>query len=80
MNPTILLVLIGVPALIVFFIVFSFFSTWLKAMLNGAPVGMLNLLGMRLGGVPYNLVVHVHEVCFRAGITKVGLIDTAQGR
>ena len=47
MNSTVLLVLIGVPALIVFFIVFSFFSTWLKAMLNGAPVGMLNLLGMR---------------------------------
>lgn len=27
--------------------------------------------------VPYNVVVHVHEVCFKAGISKVGLIDTA---
>jgi len=70
MNNTslITLVLIGVPALIVAFIVFSFFSTWLKAMLNGAPVSMLNLLGMRLGGVPYNLVVEARITAVKAGI------------
>lgn len=63
------LVLIGVPALIIGFIVFSFFSTWLKAMLNGAPVSMLNLLGMRLGGVPYNLVVEARITAVKAGIS-----------
>ncbi len=70
MNNTslITLVLIGVPALIVAFIIFSFFSTWLKAMLNGAPVSMLNLLGMRLGGVPYNLVVEARITAVKAGI------------
>jgi uncharacterized protein YqfA (UPF0365 family) len=68
MPTTIVLVLIGVPALIAFFIIFSFFSTWLKAMLNGAPVGMLNLLGMRLGGVPYNLVVDARITAVKAGI------------
>lgn len=62
------LVLIGVPALIIAFIVFSFFSTWLKAMLNGAPVSMLNLLGMRLGGVPYGLVVEARITAVKAGI------------
>lgn len=68
MPSVIVLVLIGVPALIAFFIVFSFFSTWLKAMLNGAPVGMLNLLGMRLGGVPYSLVVDARITAVKAGI------------
>jgi uncharacterized protein YqfA (UPF0365 family) len=68
MPSVIVLVLIGVPSLIAFFIVFSFFSTWLKAMLNGAPVGMLNLLGMRLGGVPYNLVVDARITAVKAGI------------
>ncbi len=68
MPSVIMLVLIGVPALIAFFIVFSFFSTWLKAMLNGAPVGMLNLLGMRLGGVPYSLVVDARITAVKAGI------------
>ncbi|MFZ5497367.1 MAG: flotillin-like protein FloA [Verrucomicrobiota bacterium] len=68
MSTTILIVLIGVPSLIAFFIVFSFFSTWLKAMLNGAPVGMLNLLGMRLGGVPYSLVVDARITAVKAGI------------
>ncbi|MBP6307367.1 MAG: flotillin-like FloA family protein, partial [Opitutaceae bacterium] len=64
----IMLVLIGVPSLIVAFILFSFFSTWLKAWLNGAPVSMLNLLGMRLGGVPYNLVVEARITAVKAGI------------
>ncbi len=68
MSTTVLIVLIGVPSLIAFFIVFSFFSTWLKAMLNGAPVGMLNLLGMRLGGVPYSLVVDARITAVKAGI------------
>ncbi len=68
MPTTIVLVLIAVPALIAFFVIFSFFSTWLKAMLNGAPVGMLNLLGMRLGGVPYSLVVDARITAVKAGI------------
>ena len=63
-----MLILIGVPSLIVAFILFSFFSTWLKAWLNGAPVSMLNLLGMRLGGVPYNLVVEARITAVKAGI------------
>jgi uncharacterized protein YqfA (UPF0365 family) len=68
-NATLVLsVLLGVGALIVAFIVLSFFSTWLKAMLNGAPVSMLNLLGMRLGGVPYNLVVEARITAVKAGI------------
>ncbi|HVU16058.1 MAG TPA: flotillin-like protein FloA [Candidatus Didemnitutus sp.] len=69
MNSSVLLfVVIGVPALVVFIIVISFFSTWLKAMMNGAPVGMFNLLGMRLGGVPYSLVVDARITAVKAGI------------
>ena len=68
MPSTIVLVVLGVPALIIAFIVFSFFSTWLKAKLNGAPVGFANLLGMRLGGVPYDLVVNARITAVKAGI------------
>jgi uncharacterized protein YqfA (UPF0365 family) len=63
-----LIALIGVPALIIFFIFVSFLNTWLKAKLNGAPVGFANLLGMRLGGVPYNLVVDARITAVKAGI------------
>ncbi len=63
-----LLALIGVPALIIGFIVIAFINTWLKAKLNGAPVGFTNLLGMRLGGVPYNLVVDARITAVKAGI------------
>jgi uncharacterized protein YqfA (UPF0365 family) len=36
--------------------------------LNGAPVSVLNLLGMRLGGVPYGLVVDARITAVKAGI------------
>ena len=68
MTTPILLVVLGVPCLILVFIVFSFFSTWLKAKLNGAPVGFANLLGMKLGGVPYSLVVDARITAVKAGI------------
>jgi len=61
-----------VPILIVVLIMagifFSFFGTWLKARLNGAPVSVANLLGMRLGGVPYSLVVMARITAVKAGI------------
>lgn len=57
-----------VAALIVGVIAFSFFTTWLKAVMNGASVSWLNLIGMRLGGVPYGLVVDARITAVKAGI------------
>jgi len=41
---------------------------WVKAFLNGAPVGIMNLVGMRFGGVPYSLVVDARITAVKAGI------------
>ena len=59
------LVIAGIIAAIVFF---SFVGVWLKARLNGAPVGIFALLGMRFGGVPYSLVVDARITAVKAGI------------
>lgn len=66
--PLILLIPIIIVVLIVVAVFFSFVGVWLKAKLNGAPVGVLNLLGMRLGGVPYSLVVDARITAVKAGI------------
>src|SRR3954464_12951575 len=66
--PLIILLPVGVVIFIILAIFFSFFGTWLKARLNGAPVSVLNLLGMRLGGVPYSLVVDARITAVKAGI------------
>jgi uncharacterized protein YqfA (UPF0365 family) len=64
--------IIVVPILIVAFVVIavfiSFIGTYIKARLNGAPVSVINLLGMRLGGVPYGLVVEARITAVKAGI------------
>lgn len=71
MPQTITLV-VGVLALIVLLIfvgiALAFFGTWLKARTNGAPVTFSNLIGMRLGGVPYSLVVEARITGVKAGI------------
>lgn len=65
---TIVTIAIVIAVFIVAAIFISFFGTWLKARLNGAPVSVLNLLGMRLGGVPYGLVVDARITAVKAGI------------
>ena len=54
--------------LVVSFVVISFFNTWLKAMLAKAPVGFLNIIAMKLRGVPYGLVVDARITAVKAGV------------
>src|SRR3982751_3474259 len=65
---TIVSVIGGVLVFVIILLFLAFFSTWLKAKLNGAPVGFANLLGMRFGGVPYSLVVDARITAVKAGI------------
>ena len=68
MNPTlILLIILGVAALIVFGLIVSFFSVWLRAMLAGAPVSIFNLVAMRLRQVPYGVMVDARIRATKAG-------------
>jgi uncharacterized protein YqfA (UPF0365 family) len=62
------LVLILIPALIILFIILSFFSVWLRAWLAGAYVGFIDLVAMRLRQVPYGLVVDARITAKKAGI------------
>jgi uncharacterized protein YqfA (UPF0365 family) len=66
--PILIIVVIGIVLLVLIGIFLSFIGTWLKARLNGAPVSAANLVGMRLGGVPYNLVVTARITAVKAGI------------
>ena len=69
MNPTlILLIILGVAALIIFGLIVSFFSVWLRAMLAGAPVSIFNLVAMRLRQVPYSVMVDARIRATKAGI------------
>jgi len=66
---TLLLIIGSVVALVILALIFSFISVWVKAFLNGARVSIVNLVGMRFGGVPYSLVVDARITAVKAGIT-----------
>lgn len=69
MNLTLILIVAGaVAGLVLFGIIVSFFNVWLKAWLAGAYVGPVNLVAMRLRGVPYSLMVDARIRAVKAGI------------
>jgi len=59
---------LGIALLFFIVVLISFFSTWLKALLAGSPVGIPTLLAMRLRGVPYKLIVDARITAGKAGI------------
>ncbi len=61
-------IIVIVFVVIVAAIIFSFFSVWLRAWLAGAPVGIFNLLAMRLRQVPYSTIVDARIRATKAGI------------
>src|SRR5471030_1768273 len=66
--PLIVIIPVAIVVLVILGIFLSYLDTWLKARMNGAPVSVMNLIGMRLGGVPYNLVVTARITAVKAGI------------
>ncbi len=68
-NPgTIVFIIILVFVLVVAAIVFSFFSVWLRSQLAGAPIGMINLLAMKLRQVPFSMIADARVTAKKAGI------------
>lgn len=69
-------VLIGVILIVGGVLFITFFFTWLKARLAGAPIPILTLLAMRLRGVPYVLVTDARITAVKAGIPiEVDLLE-----
>ncbi|MEO0794034.1 MAG: flotillin-like protein FloA [Verrucomicrobiota bacterium] len=62
------LIILGVILIGLFLIVLSYISTWLRALLSGAPVGIPTLIAMRLRNVPYKLIVEARITAVKAGI------------
>jgi uncharacterized protein YqfA (UPF0365 family) len=70
----IIIIVLAVAALILFGLIVSFFSVWLRALLAGAPVSIFNLVAMRLRQVPYSVMVDARIRATKAGI-KLSIDD-----
>jgi uncharacterized protein YqfA (UPF0365 family) len=59
--PTFVLLFFAVAALLFFLLIFAVFALlagpWMRGFMSGVPVSIVQLLGMRLRGVPPNLIV-----------------------
>jgi uncharacterized protein YqfA (UPF0365 family) len=67
-TSTIILIVVAILGLLLFGIILSFFSVWLRAWLAGAYVGFTDLIAMRLRQVPYGMVVDARITAKKAGI------------
>jgi len=70
MNPFLIAILgvLALIALIIIFVVAQFFKLWLQAFLSGAPVGIFELIGMRLRKVPPSIIVLSRIQAVKAGL------------
>ena len=65
----------GALLLFVLFLL-SFLAVWVRARLAGAEVGLFDLVGMRLRGVPYTVIVDAKIAATKAGlVVEVEKID-----
>lgn len=62
------LAILAVFLLIVFAMIFSLISAYIKALANGASVSLGKLVGLKLASIPYNLIVDARITAVRAGI------------
>lgn len=57
-----------IVALVLGMVILSFFSTWLRAKVSGAPVDMIALIAMKLRGVPVTQIVDARITAVKAGL------------
>ena len=58
-----------IPIYMVFFV-----KTWFKAFFSGAPVRLIDVIGMRLRGTPIDLVIKTY-IAFRKRDQQIALAD-----
>ena len=71
MNSLIVFVLVGVlgiGSLILIVILYNFFGIWLRAWSNKADVGLGDMVGMTLQGIPVSLIVDARIMAIKAGM------------
>lgn len=70
MNSIVIVALIigGIVGLFIVGLVFSLIGAWVRALFNGAPVGISKLIAMKLASIPYGVVVDARITAVRAGI------------
>lgn len=68
MISKVLLVIVGIAALILFFVIGSSIKLWLQALVSGAHVGLFNIVFMRFRKVPPKLIVECKIMAVKAGI------------
>lgn len=65
----------GVFALLLLLLVFR---PWIKAALSACPVGLMNIVGIRLRGNPVNLLIDAHIILCKSGHDiHMGIVECA---
>jgi uncharacterized protein YqfA (UPF0365 family) len=78
-KDVILLIAVGVGllgVLAIFVLALSMFKPWMRAMMSGAPVSVMSILGMRLRGTPPNLVIDAYiQLHMRGNETELSEVE-----
>src|SRR4051812_32175191 len=62
------LIVIGIALVVVFFILYGFFTLWFQALMSKANVSLVQLIGMRFRKVPAKVIVEAKIMGIKAGL------------
>jgi uncharacterized protein YqfA (UPF0365 family) len=66
---------VAVVALVVTIVLFNFAHVWVRAWSSGAPVGFIELISLRLRGVPVGMVVDNRITAVKSGLVAISIDD-----
>jgi len=67
-GSVVIVAILGVAGLSFLFLMASFGSIWLRAMASGAPVGLVELIALRLRGIPVGFIVDNRITAVKSGL------------
>jgi uncharacterized protein YqfA (UPF0365 family) len=67
--------LIGLIAVILFFMMLRYVSLWFQAFVSGAPISLFNIIGISLRKIPTRIIVNARITSFKAGLKQITVAD-----
>lgn len=67
-GTVVIIAILGVCGLALLFLIASFGSIWLRSLASGAPVGLVELIALRLRGIPVGYIVDNRITAVKSGL------------
>ncbi|MBS0604329.1 MAG: flotillin-like protein FloA [Verrucomicrobia bacterium] len=70
-----LIAIVGLIAVILFFMVIRYVSLWFQAFVSGTPISLFNIIGISLRKIPTKVILNARITSYKAGLKQITVAD-----